>query len=226
MENNQSSYIILCTLFSTLLIIGNLTYQKFVCLTFLPFINLELSVGTILYPFTTLVTVIISEFYGKKRAQFCVKLAIGMNLTVARIILGMDQLETTNWSQIDNQAFHKAYGLFSISFMGSVIACYISQFFEIKIYLGIRKLTHGKTLWIVSTCSIAISLLIDTIIVIGILTTLNVYPAERMLSLVTNSYMFKLIFSLCSAPFFSIFSHILNRFDGQIVRNKNSYAMN
>ena len=66
----------MCVLFSVILVMGNLIYQKFVSLPIFPFHTFELSVGVILYPLTFLLADLITEFYGKPSARFCVKLAI------------------------------------------------------------------------------------------------------------------------------------------------------
>ncbi|WP_410526340.1 VUT family protein [Rickettsia massiliae] len=73
------------------------------------------------YPLTFLLTDLIAEFYGKERANFCVKLAIIFNIIVILIISLMDKLEATNWSNVDNITFHKVFGsipyiFFSINF--------------------------------------------------------------------------------------------------------------
>lgn len=125
-------YTALCTLFAVLIVIGNLIYQKFVFLPILPFYTFELSVGAVLYPLTFLLTDLIAEFYGKEKANFCVKLAIVMNITVALIIAFMDKLNATEWSKIDNITFHNIFGLYSIAFLGSIIACYTAQFIDIR----------------------------------------------------------------------------------------------
>ena len=39
----------------------------------------------------------------------------------------MDQLEATTWSKIDNSAFHKMFGFYSVAFIGSILANYIAQ---------------------------------------------------------------------------------------------------
>ena len=65
MTNSEKIYIGLCIVFSTLIILGNLIYQKFVMLQ-IPFYKFELSAGAILYPLTFLITDIITELYGKK----------------------------------------------------------------------------------------------------------------------------------------------------------------
>ncbi|MEY4464318.1 MAG: hypothetical protein RLZZ81_1289 [Pseudomonadota bacterium] len=82
----EKIYIILCTFFTVLIIVGNLIYQKFVSLNIFNLYILELSVGAIFYPLTFLLTDLIAEFYGKERANFCVKIAIVFNIIVVLII--------------------------------------------------------------------------------------------------------------------------------------------
>ena len=204
MKRDDSIYTSLCVLFSVLLIAGNLIYQKFVSLPIFPFHTFELSVGAILYPLTFLLTDLITEFYGKEKANFCVKLAISMNMFIACVVAGMDQLESTPWSKIDNATFHKVFGLYSVAFIGSIIACYSAQILDITIYLWIRKITKGKWLWIRSNGSTAISLLVDTFIVITFMAAFHVIPADLMWTLIINSYLFKLFFAVCSTPLFYV----------------------
>ncbi|MCZ6902528.1 MAG: VUT family protein, partial [Rickettsia endosymbiont of Ixodes persulcatus] len=54
--------------------------KKLVSLNIFNFYILELSVGAIFYPLTFLLTDLIAEFYGKERANFCIKLAIIFNI--------------------------------------------------------------------------------------------------------------------------------------------------
>lgn len=202
MTKVEKIYAGLCILFSVLIVTGNLTYQKFVALPLLPFHTFELSVGAIIYPLTFLITDLIAEFYGKERARFCVQFAISMNVLVAIIIAGMDMLQATEWSKIDNHTFHKVFGLYSVAFIGSIIACYLSQAVDITLYLWIRKITKGNWLWIRNNGSTAVSLLIDTFVVISFMTLFGVLPLEQMGSLILNSYSFKLFFTICSTPLF------------------------
>lgn len=204
MKRDDSIYTSLCVLFSVLIVMGNLIYQKFVSLPLLPFHTFELSVGSILYPLTFLLTDLITEFYGKEKANFCVRLAIFMNIFVACIITGMDQLESTSWSRIDNATFHKVFGLYNVAFIGSIIACYTAQIVDITLYLWIRKMTGEKWLWARNNGSTAISLFVDTFIFIIFITAFNILPSDRMVSLIINSYLFKLFFSICSTPLFYV----------------------
>lgn len=218
--NQDRIYTILCTLFAVLIVMGNLIYQKFVYLPILPFYTFELSVGAILYPLTFMITDLIAEFYGKDKANFCVKLALSLNVTVALIISFMDQLNATSWSKINNDTFHKVFSAYGIAFLGSIIACYISQLVDIRIYLWIRKLTGSKYLWIRSNGSTAISLFVDTTIVISFMTIFGVLPMDKMWLLIFNSYTFKLFFSICSIPLFYASVSVIRYF----IRISDSYS--
>ncbi|HCE59411.1 MAG TPA: hypothetical protein DEQ74_01060 [Wolbachia sp.] len=199
MTADEKIYTCLCVLFAVLIVTGNLIYQKFVSL---PILSLELSVGAILYPLTFLLTDLIAEFYGKEKAGFCVKLAIVMNVIIAIAIMLMDSLNATSWSKVDNEVFHIVFGKYSVNFIASIIACYIAQLIDIKLYLWIRKITDGNFLWLRNNGSTVISLLIDTSIVVSILCVFNVLPIERMLAIIISSYSFKFLFTVCSTPLF------------------------
>lgn len=202
--NNVSDkiYTTLCVVFSLFIVVGNLIYQKFVSLPILPFHIFELSVGAITYPLTFMLTDLIAEFYGKNKANFCVRLAIVMNIIIALVIMMMDKLNATEWSKIDNITFHKVFGLYSVAFIGSIIACYIAQLVDITIYLWIRKLTGSRWLWLRNNGSTAISLFIDTCIVINFMSMFGILPIDRIWPLIINSYLFKLFFTVCSTPLF------------------------
>ena len=195
-------YTTLCVLFAVLIVVGNLIYQKFVFLPILPFHTFELSAGAITYPITFLLTDLIAEFYGKDKANFCVKVAISMNIIIAVVIVIMDKLNATEWSKISNIAFHNVFGLYSVSFIGSIIACYTSQLIDITIYLWIRRLTGGKWLWLRNNGSTSVSLFVDTCIVISFMSMFGVLPIDHMWMLIINSYLFKLFFTICSTPLF------------------------
>jgi len=114
----------------------------------------------------------------------------------------MDKLNATEWSKIDNITFHKVFGLYSVAFIGSIIACYIAQLVDITIYLWIRKLTGSRWLWLRNNGSTAISLFIDTCIVINFMSMFGILPIDRIWPLIINSYLFKLFFTVCSTPLF------------------------
>lgn len=201
-DNVGNLFTTLCLIFAVLLVLGNLTYQKIVYFPLFSFHSFTLSVGTLLYPLSYFITDLIAELYGKKKAQFCVRLALATNLIVVCIIAGMDKLEATPWSFLDNAAFHHAFGNYSVAFFASLIACSISQTVDIKLYLWLKKITYGKWLGLRNLLSTACSLLVDTSIVISIMAFSGLFPIEVTKDLILNSFGFKLLLSICTVPFF------------------------
>src|SRR3989338_1604700 len=134
-------YISLCGLFTVLIVTGNLVYRKFVILPILPFHAFELSIGGILYPFTFMISDLLAEFYGKEKARFCVKVELSLNILIAFIMLAMDRLPATSWSIVNDEVFHLVFGHTAYASVISVIAAYVSQRFDITVYLWIRDKT-------------------------------------------------------------------------------------
>jgi len=208
----EKMYIVLCALFSVFIVITNLTFQKFVYLPLLPFHTFELSVGAILYPFLFMLTDLIAEFYDKKRANFCVRLAIVMDIIAAFIVMGMDSLQATTWSKIDNALFHKVFGHYGLAFIANIIACYMAQLIDITLYLWIKKLTKGKWLWLRNNGSTAVSLFVDTFVAISLLTILGVFPKEHICLIMINSYSYKLFATVCNTPIFYVLVGTIKKF--------------
>jgi queuosine precursor transporter len=210
-ENRIKIYTSLCALFALAVVCCNLFYRKFICIDILPFHRFELSAGVLLYPAAFFITDLITEFYGKQYATFCVRLGIACNIVIALVVTGLVQLHATAWSEIDDNIFSLMFGFVGISFVGSIIACYIAQIIDISIYTAIKKVTGGRFLWLRTSLSTAISLLIDTSIITVILAYFGAIPWEQAPSLVLNSYIFKIFFIICSIPVFYAVVAILHR---------------
>ena len=72
----QRIYLFLGALFITSLVVSNLIFQKFFYWDFFGLYTFEISVGILPYPITFLITDIISEVYGKKKANEVVTMGI------------------------------------------------------------------------------------------------------------------------------------------------------
>ena len=213
MNIKHKIYVFLCSSFVAIVITGNLTYQKFVYLPIFDLYSFELSVGAIFYPLTFLITDLITEFYGKPHARFCVKVAICISVLITLMLAFMDILKATSWSRIDDDTFRYVFGGFSKAFFCSLTANLIAQFIDINLYLAIRKVTGTRHLWVRSTVSTSVSLLFDTSIVICMLAVFGILPHAQIFNLIFNSYIFKLFFTICATPLFYVaFYSIRKRF--------------
>jgi len=114
----------------------------------------------------------------------------------------MDSLTATTWSPVDNQTFHRVFGFYSVAFIGSLLACYTAQSVDIILYTWIRRLTGAKWLWLRNNGSTAVSLFIDTSIVISFMTFFGALPITHMGTLIWNSYVYKVCFTVLSTPLF------------------------
>jgi uncharacterized integral membrane protein (TIGR00697 family) len=212
MTNKEKIYTGLSVLFVLIVVLGNLLYQKFLSISVFSFYQFDIGAGAILYPLTFFITDLIAEFYGKEKASFCVKLAVLMNIVTIIIITVIRVLPAAEWSPVDDNLFNQVFGLYWLAFIASVLACYVSQKIDIILYLWIRKKTDNQKLWLRSNGSTAISLLIDTVIVITILTIFGIIPYDQMWQLIWHSYGYKLFFTLLSTPIFYLAFYLITFF--------------
>ena len=169
-----------------------------------------------MYPLAFLITGLISEFFGKERASFCINLGLGINIFGATIVAVMDILPATPWSEVNDEIFHHVFGFYGVCFAASVLACYISQRIDVRIYLFIKELTNGKHLWLRNYSSTGISLFIDTFVVIAALVAFDLLPKEQMWNVVMNSYGFKMLFTVCATPIFYASAFVIKK----LIRNE------
>lgn len=209
MTNKEKIYTGLSVLFTVIVVLGNLLYQKFLSISVFSFYQFDIGAGAILYPLTFFITDLMAEFYGKEKANFCVKLAVLVNIVAIIIITVIRVLPAAQWSPVDDNLFNQVFGLYWLAFVASLLACYASQKVDIVLYLWIRKITNNKKLWARSNGSTSISLLIDTVIVVSILTMFGVIPYDQMWQLIGHSYGYKLFFTLLSTPIFYLAFYLI-----------------
>jgi uncharacterized integral membrane protein (TIGR00697 family) len=209
MAIDDKIYGFLCVVFAVITVTGNLICKKFVYLDIFSLHTFEVSAGALLYPLTFVITDIIAEFFGRDKSSFCVRIAIYVNIFIALIIVIIAKLPATSWSTISDEQFTYTFGHYKTGVLSSIIASYTSQFIDIRLYLLIKKITNGKMIWLRNIGSTSISLLVDTIIIITILTYFGSFPKEAMFILIVNSYLYKLFFTICNAPIFYIYYYII-----------------
>jgi uncharacterized integral membrane protein (TIGR00697 family) len=220
MNLSEKIYIILSLVFSILIIIGNLTYQKFVYLGELFNHKFEISAGAVLYPITFVITDLIAEFYGKEKARFTIILSLMANILVVTIISFQDFLPATSWSLIDDKLFHNIFGFYTISFMASLIAIFISQNIDATIYLALKNLTKDSFILFRNIISSGAGLFIDSVIVVSIMSYFGAIPTENAKLIIFNSYIWKISLTVAISPLFYMGVKFVNLYIEAKLRRK------
>ena len=208
-------YLILTGIFIASLVSCNLIFQKFFQLEiWLPFIGsytFEQSVGLLPYPVTFLVTDIISEIYGKKKADQVVMSGLIASIFMLSVITVSDYVQATSWSAVNDETFNQVFGLSGAAVFASMMAYLTAQLVDVRIFHFWKKLTKGKHLWLRNNASTIFSQLIDTFSVLSLLCYFGVIPWDRLGILFINGFLFKVCFAAIDTPIFYCCSYYLRK---------------
>jgi len=196
----EKYYFILGGIFIACLVSGNLIFQKFFSWDFINSYTFELSVGILPYPLTFLITDLISEIYGRKRANFVVVSGLVATLFIFLLVLLADAVPATSWSPVDDATFSKVFGLTGAAVTASMIAYLLAQFIDIRIYHYWKKKTNGKHLWLRNNFSTITSQLVDTASVLTLLCLFGSIEWVRFNDLLINGFLYKLLIALLDTP--------------------------
>ena len=215
-EKNQALllYIILTGIFISCLITCNLIFLKFFSIK-INFLNLTFnqSVGLIAYPVTFLITDVISEVYGQKKANFVVISGIISSIIILGIMYLAEIAPADLNSPVDNETFSLVFGEFGIAMAASLFTYLVCQLIDIRIFHFWKKLTKGKHLWLRNNLSTIFSQFIDTFLILFLLMTLTGYPENwpALKKLFINGFLFKMIVALIDTPIIYIFVIIIRK---------------
>ena len=193
-------YLILASMFIAALVASNLIFQKFFSWNPFGWFNFELSVGILPYPITFLITDIISEIYGRKKANQVVIAGIFASFFSMGIILIANYTSAIDNSPVTNELFSKVFGLSPIAVLASMLAYLIAQFIDIRIFHFWKRKTHGKHLWLRNNFSTFSSQFIDTLTVITLLCSFQVLPWSLFNTLLISGFLFKILIALLDTP--------------------------
>lgn len=210
----EKTYLILAALFMAALVTGNLIFQKF--FTWNPFgwYEFQLSVGIIPYPITFLVTDIISEIYGKKRANRVVTAGLFASAFMLLIIVISTQADATEWSPISDGQFKSVFGFTFIAVAASLAAYLFAQFLDVQIFHYWKRVTNGKHLWLRNNASTFTSQFVDTLTVLLLLCSFGVIEWQYFTALLINGYLFKVIIAALDTPFIYVTVWWMRRYFG------------
>jgi hypothetical protein len=208
-------FLILSSIFIASLISCNLIFQKFFTIEiWLPFIgsySFEQSVGLLPYPITFLVTDIISEIYGQKRANQVVTSGLIASIFMLLIVTIANAVQATVWSPVNNEIFNSVFGLSAAAVGASMLAYLFAQFVDVRLFHFWKQLTNGKHLWLRNNASTIFSQFIDTFSVLFLLCYFGVLDWSKFWILFTNGFLFKVFFAAFDTPIFYLCANYLKQ---------------
>ncbi|WP_272023801.1 queuosine precursor transporter [Olleya namhaensis] len=202
----QKIYLLLGALFITSLVVSNLIFQKFFYWYPLD-INIfgaklfEISVGILPYPITFLITDLISEIYGKKRANQIVIGGIFASVFSLLIVYTANAVSATSWSPVGDNLFSTVFGNTMIAVFASMMAYLLAQLVDIQIYHFWKRITKGKHLWLRNNFSTFLSQFVDTFSVLFLLCSFGEIAWDRFAGLLISGFIFKVLIAILDTPF-------------------------
>ncbi len=197
----QRIYLILAALFIASLVVSNLIFQKFFYWDFFGIYTFEISVGILPYPITFLITDIISEVYGKRKANQVVTAGIFASFFSMLIVFVSGIVPATDWSPINDSLFNKVFGATAIAVLASMMAYLFAQYVDIQIFHFWKRLTKGKHLWLRNNFSTFLSQFIDTFTVLFLLCSFGKIDWELFGALLLSGFLFKVLIAALDTPF-------------------------
>ncbi len=191
---------------------------------------LALAVGVLPYPLTFLCTDLVSELYGRSRANFLVTVGLMLNgfiigtMWVANMIPSVGPENQPPWQLIQLaedvalpngdtvtnsvELFTLLYATTTGAVVASMFAYIAAQYCDVFMFHFWKRLTRGKHLWLRNNGSTLISQGVDSFMVItvtfGAQFLAGAMSGGAMLVLMASNYIFKLCAALADTlPFYA-----------------------
>ena len=217
-ERRERVFLVLAAVF-----LGAMTLLNVVGITrFIQLGPLALAVGVLPYPLTFLCTDLVSELYGRARANFLVTVGLGLNLLILAVLtLGnlapsvppetmppwqiiqlAEPVALPNGDIVSGQIglFELIYATTSGAVFASMLAYITAQYCDVQLYHFWKRLTRGKHLWLRNNFSTLLSQMVDSIMVItvtfGAVYWRGVMAFNTLLVLIGSNYAFKALSAL------------------------------
>lgn len=194
---------------------------------------LALAVGVLPYPLTFLCTDLVSEIYGRARANFLVSVGLGLNffilgvLTLGNFAPAVPPEAMPPWQVMqlsapvslpNGQTVQDEIGLYQLIYattsgavFASMLAYIAAQYCDVQLFHFWRRVTRGKHLWLRNNFSTLVSQMVDSLMVVSV-TFGAVYlkgemTTDTLLLLIASNYGFKAASALVDTiPFYLLVS--------------------
>jgi len=187
---------ILLGLFITSLILANTLGSKITTI-----LGVRVSVGIFFVPLLFLITDIISEVHGFKKARNFFWISV-MSMIFALIMMYLCIQLPANETWGNQEAYQNIFGSSIRMTIASIIAFLISQYHDILSFEFWKKKTKGKFLWMRNNFSTIISQLLDTSIFmfVAFYKMTPKFTIPFIFSLIIPYWLFKIAFAILDTP--------------------------
>ena len=184
-----------------------------------------LTSGIITYPLTFLLTDIVSEIWGHRRANFMVLCGFGMSLLMLAVLqLAIALPPATIWALPDagfesgsemQNAFAATFSNPAILLLASMLAYLVAQLLDVRLYRFWWRVTGGRHMWLRNNGSTLISQLVDTTIVNGVFLRFGLHMEWHAIGeVIVAAYLCKGVMALMDTPVIYVARIGLERFLG------------
>ena len=179
--------------------------------------GLTLTTGILTYPITFLVTDVVSEIWGHRRAGVMVWLGFGTSLLMLGVLALAKGLPPSAIWAVDEYDAAGLQAAFDVTFrfpalllFASMLAYLVAQLFDVRLYHFWWRVTGGKHMWIRNNGSTSISQLVDTIIVNGIYLYFGLeMEVGAVAEIIVAVYACKLVLALLDTPLIYLARHVV-----------------
>lgn len=186
---------------------------------------ITLTAGLITYPITFLLTDVVCEVFGRKKAQLMVVTGFVMSLLVLVLIqITLALPGSPAWSagspvyeSVDQmqQAFESVFTLPGMLILGSMTAYLAAQLLDVKLFHFWKAVTQGRHLWLRNNASTVVSQLIDTVIVNSIFLGFGLGLEWALVGkIIVASYIFKVLIAAADTPFIYLGVKLTRKYAG------------
>ncbi|MFN3639586.1 MAG: queuosine precursor transporter [Flavobacterium sp.] len=195
-------------MFIASLVVSNLIFQKFFYWDFFGWYRFEISVGILPYPITFLITDVISEVYGRKKANQVVTAGIFASVFSLFIIYIANAVPAIESSPVSNAMFTNVFGKTALAVLASMLAYLAAQYIDIYIFHFWKRITKGRMLWLRNNFSTFTSQFVDTFSVLFLLCSFDILPWDLFSGLLLSGFLFKVLVALFDTPllYLSVYS--------------------
>lgn len=168
--------------------------------------GIETSVGVIFYSSIFFATDVLSENYGRREANKAVRMGFVINvivllmLSLALLYQPSSNPKTAEFSTNIHNAFATIVNFTPRFVIGSLLAYYVSQTFDVWAFHKIKSMTGERWLWLRNNASTMCSQAIDTVIY-SLVAWWGIVDLRTALALGGAKYVFKLVIAAIDTVF-------------------------